>query len=501
MAFRINPAPSCPAAYAMGTPGSLERGGYTNTRWMLSDLMRDMRALGFTLLGTNNLENLASVTDGPDSTDYADNDYAWAVFESNGFVDPLSGDEQENPQKYRICLKASTSDYGVSNVSRTRYADNPNFITDYPPLTNKYKPDGFHDAGYAYEPYRGQNYMGTLFLEGGPPPIGHNSDRIISDIVSDTMFRIQVASDSVIQPSWDSLGKFGVLNDTRTVFGSAVFGVTHHLGDLSFSPNILSPNYAFFSLNNWFAIDDGSYMGSACNTYSSDDNNKYLNIPLSYRLTVSDHGFTLFVWGGTVNAFRQVPQSWCVVQRPVNPTNGKPSITAKSPLFCVFGHNYKDYETSIATDQLVPLSPISDPTIYKRNVYAFIVREVDTLAPSVYRPADIFTQNGVPVINSQRQVSITENNQYVITIPNGITSDRYCYMDELDMIAYTSADILAQYASVDFSMYDENNVFGEIEGVRRYMAMHSNAPNNTGMRILVNVTGPGITVDRDFTSY
>jgi hypothetical protein len=89
-------------------------------------------------------------------------------------------------------------------------------------------------------------------------------------------------------------------------------------------------------------------------------------------------------------------------------------------------------------------------------------------------------------MNARQQVAISENNKYVITFPNGLNTSRYAYTHELDMIAYTSADVVSEGTNVPITVYGEGTP-------RIYKAMPSNGPNNTGMRMLVLVSGGGIS--------
>ena len=198
--------------------------------------------------------------------------------------------------------------------------------------------------------------------------------------------------------------------------------------------------------------------------------------PLSYRIAVSDHGFFLSIWCELPDINAQMKFCWLLVQRPVNPSNGIPLVTGKCPLFCVFSHD--GYE-----------------------VYKFIVRELDILAPSKYRQAYTHLEDSNAIINREKQTVITENNQYVVTFPNGLNTDRYCYIEELDLMPYTSADVIGHYGTVDFYMYGEDGIYTDPgvtnEAARTYMAMHANRPYGTGMRVLCQVAGPGVTVERN----
>ena len=177
--------------------------------------------------------------------------------------------------------------------------------------------------------------------------------------------------------------------------------------------------------------------------------------PMSYRLTVTSHGIALFVWEDATDN-RGTQFSWVVVQRPVDHVTGTPLVTGQCPVFCVFGL-------------------LGQP-------FKYIVREADVLKPTLPVPADVNGPDSRSILNSLAQVAITENNRYVITFPNGINTPRFAYTEELDLVAYTSADVVSQYSDVPITVY------GEV-AARTYKAMNANGPNNTGMRMLMLTSG------------
>ena len=100
-------------------------------------------------------------------------------------------------------------------------------------------------------------------------------------------------------------------------------------------------------------------------------------------------------------------------------------------------------------------------------------------------PADQHSTDYAAVINTKQQVSISENNRYIINFPNGMNTSRYSYTHEMDLIAYASADVVGDGTEVAVSVY------GEPEP-RIYVGGKSNGPNNTGVRILFLKSGGGI---------
>jgi len=179
---------------------------------------------------------------------------------------------------------------------------------------------------------------------------------------------------------------------------------------------------------------------------------------MSYVLSVSDHGVVFYVWEDTSD--KAPLYSFFAVQSPVNKDTGEALVDLNSPIFCVFD-------------------------VDNTGIKKFVVNEADTARPTVAVAADQDTVNSSAIVNSAEQVAIKRGNKYLVTFPNRINTDRYAYTEELDMIAYTSADVIGEEAMIPVRIYGEASD-------RIYRAMKANGPNNTKMRLLVLVEGGGI---------
>lgn len=207
----------------------------------------------------------------------------------------------------------------------------------------------------------------------------------------------------------------------------------------------------------------------------------------SYRLTTANQGFALVVWEEGVDS-QGSNFSWIVVQRPVSPIDGSILISGKCPVFCLYsvGGGEPDNVVSPLTTYDAADPYIRTHAQYDHNpaIYWYTVREVDVAKSSTSRLATVDSPDSRLVINAKQQIALAEGNRYVISYPNGFTTDRYMYKEEIDLLTYTSADVISQYSNVAVSVYGETSA-------RQYKAMQANLPNNTGMRILILTSGPG----------
>lgn len=192
--------------------------------------------------------------------------------------------------------------------------------------------------------------------------------------------------------------------------------------------------------------------------------------PLSYRLSVGSHGVAFCAWK---NAYDDAGDmfAWFVIQRPVDPATGDVLIDYYSPVFCVYSTGGGGAATN--------------GSITEQGIKKFVVREGDVYAPTESVSAVVPSEDSNAIINPMRQVSISVDNKYMVTFPSGLNTQRRAYKHELDMIAYTSSDVIAQDSDVNVT------VFGEVEP-RTYKAMQANGKYNTGMRILMLTKGAGV---------
>lgn len=196
-------------------------------------------------------------------------------------------------------------------------------------------------------------------------------------------------------------------------------------------------------------------------------------VPLSYFLTITDHGLAFMLWAEAYDKDGD-KFGWWAIQRMVNDT-GAVVVDGKAPLFCVFSVDGGGGED---------LNIVEPDGILK-----FVVRETDVNAPTIPVSAAKDTADSARIINSVQQTSIYENGQFIINFPRSLNTQRYSYPHELDIIAYASSDVTSQFATHEVTVYGEGQP-------REYRAMNANHSNNKGMRIYFQVTGLGIDIVR-----
>ena len=191
----------------------------------------------------------------------------------------------------------------------------------------------------------------------------------------------------------------------------------------------------------------------------------YAAHPFSYSISCTNHGVAFASWVEGTDGYG-CTQNWFVVQRAIN-SDGSIVTTGKAPLFCVYSVNGGG-----STDA---------NTLDTYGIMRFTVREVDINAPTIATSAVAHTKDSTAVMNSVQQVCFSENGRFDFKFPQGFNTARYSYPYQIDMIAYTSADVCSQRLDVQVQVYNEVDVNGA-PVLRTYRALSANCPNNTGMR-------------------
>ena len=103
--------------------------------------------------------------------------------------------------------------------------------------------------------------------------------------------------------------------------------------------------------------------------------------PLSYRITITDHGMGLFMWE-QASVDQDDDYAWFVVQRHVDQTTGQPEFTGKSPVHCVYSPCKRPIDIA-DLNQYYAASDINDLT-KTPNLYTSLGQMLETEGPTLY---------------------------------------------------------------------------------------------------------------------
>jgi hypothetical protein len=252
--------------------------------------------------------------------------------------------------------------------------------------------------------------------------------------------------------------------------------------------------------------------------------------PFSYRLTMTEKGIVLYMYDDAA-ADQADDYSWFCIQRTSSNESGLPRTdeASKFPVHCMYSCSRESFYSSDAgiyfSNQAANLQTAEDlvdtvfdeagniynlsnmdnsKTFYilspydredyladewqAKNIWRFVVREFDVLKPTdVHKFATKHQTDSNAVINPLEQLAITDENRFIITFPTGLTTQRYMYpKEEMDMICFSSAEVVAESSNVPMTTYLYN---GTNVDQRRYQGMRSTMAFGNGMRLLVLVNG------------
>lgn len=212
-----------------------------------------------------------------------------------------------------------------------------------------------------------------------------------------------------------------------------------------------------------------------------------LAYPMSYSLSVSDHGLFIGITDSCNDEYQNTKRydnklslvysprfSWFLIQRPV--FNGDVIVSGKAPVVCLFTR----METPINTDEDgyditgVNQSPTTQLTYY------FTVRESDVTRPTEKVRIDNNCDRLNLSWNSYGSCDFIEDGSYQISIPVGFNTTRYYYPYMLDMIATCNVQTLVE--SREIKLVNST-----------YMTLSTNRVQGEGMRLLVATDLPAST--------
>ena len=211
--------------------------------------------------------------------------------------------------------------------------------------------------------------------------------------------------------------------------------------------------------------------------------------PLNYSLALTNRGMFFGVWEGTWSTMQKTKArstldndnyfNWFLIQRPVNRYTGKVLTVGRTPVFCVNSVGYKYWKFVVREEDVLHPS-LGDPqNSYNKYVTQANGISIISTVQTPYRvPADAHTQDSFGILNTTNQIALTEDSKYLVSFLHNLTTPRFRYSEELDMIGQTSADVCMAGNDVSITAYGES-------GPRIYRALPANNPYNSGLRICV----------------
>lgn len=201
-----------------------------------------------------------------------------------------------------------------------------------------------------------------------------------------------------------------------------------------------------------------NYFADFVNDWKMDAGADLAAYPLSYDLVTTDHGFALQInaegYDNLGTAF-----SWAVVQRGL--TDGESAAGISSPLFAIYSNGGGQN---------------GDPdTVNPTSIQRFVVIEKGINSATTPKSASQATADSAPIINPMQQVMLAEGNKAIVLFPKLINTQRYVYFVTLDLLGYTSADVLSSGSQVDLTPAGTKYT---------YRGMNANGRDNRGMRLM-----------------
>jgi hypothetical protein len=207
--------------------------------------------------------------------------------------------------------------------------------------------------------------------------------------------------------------------------------------------------------------------------------------PMSYMMSMTNRGIYLGVWEDSQEEIPQMdpftldevveekagygrsPFRWFLIQRSVDRKTGHVRGGG-----VMRGNNDPTKERSRCPVYVV------GGTTFPKQFYKFIARELDVVSPSRKKPAIVDVEDSASLLNPFPQNSITEDGQFVVTFLYNLSTPRFRYGDELDMVGTVGAEVIGGGTVIDVNVYDEPSP-------RTYTAAYATMQYGTGMRLMV----------------
>jgi hypothetical protein len=206
--------------------------------------------------------------------------------------------------------------------------------------------------------------------------------------------------------------------------------------------------------------------------------------PLNYMFTATNRGLFFGMWEGNWSTAQKSQANfqnqkdnwfnWFLVQRPVDRITGRTLTTGKAPVFCINSVAYQYWKFIVReADAAHPTQGDPEQVSEYWNGTTVVTRTTPFRVP-----ADQHTDDSHAILNTTDQIALTEDSKFLVSFLHNLTTPRFRYSEELDMVGQTSADVCMAGNDLSITAYSET-------GARTYRALPSNKPYNTGLRICV----------------
>ena len=295
-------------------------------------------------------------------------------------------------------------------------------------------------------------------VENGFTPIWYNHGLVSDTVSAITATKAILEAGPTVDPNFESQ-PWRICIDGTVTGGQFVVGTNLQLqddGDLATFPSGIMVSASATTINSKIC----GLIGHA-NTGEvgiTSDTNLSAATPYSYRLCISNRGIAIELWQ-EVSLSSPIPQrpyplvpsdtppfdttptypsarnySWVCVQRLVDPVTGQIYTANSSPVMALYSVDSS------------------------KSVWKIVVREKRVLAPTLSWSADKFSDYNGQVVNIEKQIVLTDTSKYYIIFPSGFNSHRNLYNEEMDLIAYTSAGVLAEGNDAIVNVYQQGTL-------------------------------------------
>lgn len=331
-------------------------------------------------------------------------------------------------------------------------------------------------------------------------PISSGTETTIIDVISYNAFKIKYPTN--VKTSWDAIAYWMTENSITALTEGQAFTIKEQPGYIyrkTVSPpdtkttNYVNGIYKFSEagLAAW-SRSRTRFREDGCEISMSEGNISPLlsemdicaTRPVSYTLSISDKGFALFIKGDAHPAGHQ-GRVICV-QRLIDARTSEILTDGLSPVVCLFNQTCRFYQDKI--NEL----PTKYPNTGLNTMWQIIVREKDVWAPDTPRIVMSNSEYVNGYWNTKKQISIAEDNSYIITVPDGITTNRHVYYNyRMDMIGFISANVISENMVAKVNMNNEKDETNT-KIMREYTATRCTSGYHEASRVLVLTKNGGV---------